>query len=70
MSGTSMAAPAVAGVAAQLVQKNPLLTVADYTAALDKADREGTAPLDSPSSSYTFDGIREGIVHAPTALAP
>ena len=29
----------------------------------------GTVPLDSPTSSYSFDGEREGVGHAPTALA-
>lgn len=70
MSGTSMAAPAVAGIAAQLVQKNSNLDVAAYAIALETgASRVGVAPLDSPTSSYTFDGEREGILNASGALA-
>ena len=29
------------------------------------ADRPGVAPLNSPSSGYTFDGVREGVAQAP-----
>lgn len=69
MSGTSMAAPAAAGIAAQLVQKNAGAGVAAYTNALELgADRRGTAPLDSPTGSYTYDDEREGILSAPGAL--
>ena len=32
-----------------------------FTDAARGADRKFTAPLDSPSSSYSFDGIREGV---------
>lgn len=65
MSGTSMAAPHVSGIVARLIQagwtgveniRNQLRT---------SADRIGEAPLDSPTSSYTFDGEREGIAQAP-----
>jgi hypothetical protein len=33
------------------------------------ADAVDTAPFDSPTGGYTFDGEREGIVSAPKALA-
>jgi len=29
------------------------------------AQRKSIAPLDSPSSTYTFDNVREGIAKAP-----
>lgn len=69
MSGTSMAAPAATGVAALLVQKNPSLTPDQYASALGSADRASVAPLNSPARSYTFDGVREGVVFAPNALS-
>jgi hypothetical protein len=28
------------------------------------ADRQGSAPLNSPTASYSFDGEREGIAQA------
>jgi hypothetical protein len=34
----------------------------------NNVDRPGTAPLDSPTEEYTFDGQREGVVWAPSAL--
>lgn len=74
MSGTSMAAPHAAGVVALLLEKassltSPVtLTPSDIKARLMTGDREGAAPLNSPTSSYTFDGEREGILYAPYAL--
>jgi len=66
MSGTSMAAPHVSGVVARHFQANPAYTVADVRQFLRlDAARDGTAPLDSPSGSYSFDGDREGVVQAP-----
>jgi subtilisin len=66
MSGTSMAAPHVAGVMARYFQLNPLYTVANVRQYVQAdAARAGVAPLNSPTSSYTFDGEREGIAQAP-----
>jgi hypothetical protein len=31
---------------------------------------QNTAPLNSPTSSYTFDGVREGVLNAPGSLGP
>ncbi len=68
MSGTSMAAPHVAGVVA-LMQQSGSLSPEEVRAKLQtSADRQGASPLDSPTSSYTYDGEREGIVWAPGAL--
>ncbi len=69
MSGTSMAAPHVSGVTALMFQKNAGLTPEDVRGqSRNTADRLGVAPLNSPTSGYTFDGEREGIVFAPGAL--
>jgi subtilisin len=66
MSGTSMATPHVAGILARYYQANPSYTVSDVRQFLViGAARQGAAPLDSPTGSYTFDGVREGIAQAP-----
>jgi subtilisin len=66
MSGTSMATPHVSGVVARYFQANPGYTVEDVRQYLQQdAESAGTAPLDSPTSSYSFDGVREGVVQAP-----
>jgi subtilisin family serine protease len=70
MSGTSMASPHVAGVAALLYEKYPSSTVEDIRRRISVgAVRQGIAPIDSPSASYTPDGDLEGILSAPGALA-
>jgi subtilisin len=62
MSGTSMAAPHVAGIAARYYQAG--FTANDIVQFLRSGDRVGIAPLNSPSGSYSFDGVREGIAQA------
>jgi len=64
MSGTSMAAPHVAGIAARLVQKG-IGTPESIRSALRSNPLLGVAPYDAPTGSYSFDGEREGIAKAP-----
>jgi len=69
MSGTSMAAPHVAGVVALMYGAKPDLSPATASDILgNTADLIGTAPLDNPYIG-TFDGTREGVVDATAALA-
>jgi subtilisin family serine protease len=71
LSGTSMAAPHVAGIAARHYQQNPFYTTQDVRGwIVADAARPLIAPLDSPSSSYTYDGVREGVAQAPGWLDP
>jgi subtilisin len=70
MSGTSMAAPHVAGVVALLAQKTPGITPDTVRVNISgfNASELGFAPLNSPTTSYSFDGVREGVLYAPFAL--
>lgn len=69
LAGTSMAAPHVAGVAALIFQKNPALGAQDIRDRISVGALGQTiAPLNSPTSSYTFDGVREGVLNVAGAL--
>jgi subtilisin len=74
MSGTSMASPHVAGLAALLWQQalQSSVTVSPEqirTRIRAGASLKGSAPIDSPTRTYTFDGQREGVASAPGALS-
>ncbi|MCH8155063.1 MAG: S8 family serine peptidase, partial [Proteobacteria bacterium] len=68
-SGTSMASPHVAGVVALMLQATPGLAPNTVRSIIQgTADKCGTAPLNSPTNGYSFDGVREGIVDAYAAV--
>lgn len=66
LSGTSMSAPHIAGIVARLYQAG-LVGTPEMARSWLRANAEGTGvkPGDSPTTSYTFDGEREGIAIAP-----
>jgi subtilisin len=70
MSGTSMASPHVAGVAARMLQQHAWTPDLVRAEVQNTAQSKNTAPLNSPTSSYTFDGVREGIALAPAPATP
>ena len=66
MSGTSMASPHVAGIAARYYQQNSTMLPSDIKVWIaTSAIRQTVAPLESPTTSYTYDGVKEGIAQAP-----
>ncbi len=66
MSGTSMASPHAAGVVALLYQQAGGAISPESVRAkiMSSASKTGSAPFNSPTSSYTFDGVREGVIDA------
>jgi subtilisin len=69
MSGTSMAAPHVAGVVALMAEQSAVTPDDARRRLRSGADVVNSAPLDSPANGYSFDGEREGVVWAPGALS-
>ena len=54
------------GIVARYFQQHPSYSAADVRQLLQlDAAEQGTAPLHSPTASYTFDGIQEGVAQAP-----
>ena len=66
LSGTSMSSPHVAGIIARLYQTG-LAGTPEAARSWVRANAmdKGVTPADSPTTSYTFDGEREGIAKAP-----
>jgi len=64
-SGTSMAAPHVAGIVARLVQQGQSDVEAIRGILRTSADMIGEAPKYSPSTAYTSDGEQEGVAQVP-----
>jgi subtilisin len=66
MSGTSMSAPHTAGVVALMYQQagGALAPESARATIMSSALKIGSAPFNSPTSTYTFDGVREGVLDA------
>jgi len=71
MSGSSSAAPHVAGVLALMYEKagGSLDPEVARAAIRSSADGRGVTPLASPTTSCGYDGQFEGTLNAKTALA-
>jgi len=66
MSGTSMASPHVAGIAALIAGANPGATASSLkSAVLGSVDGAGALPNSGVTDCYTFDEVREGIAVVP-----
>src|SRR6266571_694821 len=66
MSGTSMASPHAAGVAALLYQQSGSLSPLQVRSKIVAgASNGGSAPKDSPTTCYSPDGVREGVLSFP-----
>jgi len=65
-----MASPHTAGVLALLAEQAGLSFDPEVARVLIQQGAAGknSTPLDSPASSYTFDGVREGVLSACGAL--
>ena len=71
LSGTSMAAPHVAGVAALLYEQYGSIDAESVRSRImNGAAYIGLAPYGSPTTGYSFDGDLEGILDVSGALAP
>ena len=69
MSGTSMASPHVAGVAALIYAANGSASPDSVRSKIGAtALRRGVCPLNSPTECYSSDGVCEGVVSAVDAL--
>ncbi|MDH5596594.1 MAG: S8 family serine peptidase [Candidatus Peregrinibacteria bacterium] len=70
MSGTSMSSPFVAGTAALLYEKKSAVLPNEIRFAISSgADLKDSAPLNGVTASYTFDGVREGVLSVLGALS-
>jgi subtilisin family serine protease len=66
MSGTSMSSPHTAGVVALMYEQagGTLAPESVRATLMSTASKIGSAPFNSPTSTYTFDGVREGVIDA------